>query len=82
MFPAFFVLNEPTDPYYVESPKKFMEKGVDPIFLNNTWTCFAIIAITIGLFIVSCFVVLFLELIWPVKYARVASAPKIFYLND
>lgn len=59
-----------------------MEKGVDPIFLNNTWTCFAIIAITIGLFIVSCFIVLFLELIWPLRFIRTTSASKIFYLND
>ncbi|CAD8062677.1 unnamed protein product [Paramecium primaurelia] len=83
LFPAFFVLNEPTDPYYIESPKKFMEKGVDPIFLNNTWTCFAIIAITISVQILSCLILVILEFIWPpVTQKTQLSSIKIFQLNE
>ncbi|CAD8156328.1 unnamed protein product [Paramecium octaurelia] len=83
LFPAFFVLNEPTDPYYIESPKKFMEKGVDPIFLNNTWTCFAIIAITIAVQLFSCVVLFILECIWPPITQKTSSfSNKIFQLHE
>ncbi|KAM3142371.1 hypothetical protein pb186bvf_005528 [Paramecium bursaria] len=33
-------LNNPNDTYYRESPKHFLEKGTDPLFINNTFQPF------------------------------------------
>ncbi|CAD8079131.1 unnamed protein product [Paramecium sonneborni] len=82
IFPQFFVLNEPQDPYYIESPKKFMEKGVDPIFLNNTWTCFAIIAINIIGQIFCYLILLLIEFIWPPALKKRSSQIRVFQLKQ
>ncbi|CAD8093520.1 unnamed protein product [Paramecium sonneborni] len=86
IFPTFFIINQSTDPYYIESPTKFMEKGVDPIFLNNTWTCFAIIILTIIAQIISYLLLFILECIWPplkqTKKQVQVSFNKFFSLNN
>ncbi|CAD8162177.1 unnamed protein product [Paramecium octaurelia] len=34
-FPTYQGLNQPDSSYYFEAPKRFMNKGIDPLFFNN-----------------------------------------------
>lgn len=64
LFPAFIEFNTPEDSYYTESPPKFMEKEVDPLFINNTWMCLSIWAGTILLYFISVLFVILIDSIY------------------
>ncbi|KAM3142367.1 hypothetical protein pb186bvf_005524 [Paramecium bursaria] len=49
-FPQF---NKPSDPYYRESPPHFMEKGSDPLFINNIIQDLGLWIISIILYLVA-----------------------------
>jgi hypothetical protein len=53
LIPTFIEVNKPGDAYYTPSPPRFMEKDVDPLFINNTWMCFSIWICALGLYLLS-----------------------------
>ncbi|KAM3142366.1 hypothetical protein pb186bvf_005523 [Paramecium bursaria] len=54
--------NQPDDPYYRESPPHFMEKGTDPLFLNNTLQTYGLWAL---------YILAYLMALWIVKILRI-----------
>jgi len=57
-------MNLPTDDYYIESPLRFDEKGVDPLFLNNMLMCFTIIGLCFALFPICRIIIRMIEFIY------------------
>ncbi|CAK77372.1 unnamed protein product (macronuclear) [Paramecium tetraurelia] len=52
-FPTFQELNQPGCSYYFEAPKRFMNKGIDPLFFNNIQIPFMFILSSILIFLIN-----------------------------
>ncbi|CAD8119137.1 unnamed protein product [Paramecium sonneborni] len=51
--PTYQGLNQPDSNYYFEAPKRFKEKGIDPLFFNNIQTPFMFIAFSLLLYSIN-----------------------------
>ncbi|CAD8189606.1 unnamed protein product [Paramecium octaurelia] len=62
-FPTYQNLNQPGCDYYFESPPRFSEKGVDPLFINNAQVPAFFIFTSIILYFVSLIIEFFFKVI-------------------
>ncbi|CAD8120374.1 unnamed protein product [Paramecium sonneborni] len=52
-FPTYQGLNQPDCNYYFEAPKRFKDKGIDPLFFNNIQTPFMFLLTFIIIFLIN-----------------------------
>ncbi|CAK84529.1 unnamed protein product, partial (macronuclear) [Paramecium tetraurelia] len=52
-FPTYQELNQPGCDYYFQAPKRFQDKGIDPLFINNAQIPFMFILSALSLYLIN-----------------------------
>ncbi|CAD8157783.1 unnamed protein product [Paramecium octaurelia] len=58
-FPTYQELNQPGCDYYFQAPKRFQDKGIDPLFINNAQIPFMFILSALSLYLINYILLVF-----------------------